>query len=578
MNTSLPPSSLQITTAAQMRRSTWPVWIGIAVAVLLIVPIMSVATSMITGDGGAWSHIVRTILPDLIANSLLLAALVAVGVGVIGTFCAWLTANHEFPGRAAFEWLLILPLAMPAYVMAYTYTDVLQYAGPLQTALRETFGWQLKTDYWFPEIRSLGGAAAMLTFVLYPYVYVLARVAFLEQSASMIEAGRTFGYGRMRIFWQISLPLARPAIAAGVALALMETLADYGTVSYFGVPTFTTGIFNAWFSQGDRVSAGKLAMILLVFVMAILLVESTARKRARFFQGGHRHVRNQLRGWPCWLASAACLLPLLVGFAVPTLILIKLALIEGDATFGTRFIKLAFNSFGAAAITALLAVGVALLLAYAARLSRGPINRIVNRVVGLGYAIPGTVIAVGILIPVARLDHSLVALLESLSGATVPLLLTGSIAALIYAYLIRFLGVALQSVEAGLTKITPSMDDAARSLGAGATGVALRVHVPLLKSSLVTAALLVFVDVMKELPATLVMRPFNFDTLAVQAYNLAMDERLAEASTASLAIVVVGLIPVVLASRAITRSHSISPQAGNPPPAWPQEKALSGGD
>ncbi|MBL8522914.1 MAG: iron ABC transporter permease, partial [Betaproteobacteria bacterium] len=465
----LPPLS-RFAIAVRSGRSRWPAWTGAAVAVLLIVPILSIAISMVTGDGGAWSHIARTVLPDLIANSLLLAALVAVGVGLVGTICAWLTANHEFPGRTAFEWLLILPLAMPAYVMAYTYTDVLQYAGPLQTALRETFGWQLKTDYWFPEIRSLGGAAAMLTFVLYPYVYMLARVAFLEQSASMTEAGRTFGFGRMRIFWRISLPLARPAIAAGIALALMETLADYGTVSYFGVPTFTTGIFNAWFSQGDRVSAGKLAMILLVFVVVILLVEHAARRRARFFQAGHRHARAPLQGSMRWLASAACLFPLLIGFAVPTLILIKLALVEGDATFGTRFIKLAFNSFGAAALTALLAVCVALLLAYAARLSDSLINRVVNRVVGLGYAIPGTVIAVGILIPVAQLDHGLVAMLESVSGASVPLLLTGSIAALIYAYLIRFLGVALQSVEAGLTKITPSMDDAARSLGAGAAG------------------------------------------------------------------------------------------------------------
>ena len=252
---------------------------GAVVALLLLLPIASVVGSMFAGDGAAWAHISRTTLPELVSNSLLLAAAVAVGVVFIGTMCAWLTAHHEFPGRPVFEWLLILPLAMPAYVMAYAYTDALQYAGPVQVFLRDLFGWQGKADYWFPEIRSLEGAAAMLTFVLYPYVYVLARVSFLEQSASLSEAGRTFGHGRFGIFWRISLPLARPAIAAGTALALMETLADYGTVSYFGLPTFTTGIFNAWFSQGDRASAGKLAVILMVFVAVAMVVEHAARQK-----------------------------------------------------------------------------------------------------------------------------------------------------------------------------------------------------------------------------------------------------------------------------------------------------------
>lgn len=536
-------------------RPDWLTIAGACIAVLLLVPVAGMLGSLAAADGGAWDHIRATILPELITNSLLLALAVGTGVIIVGTVCAWLTANHEFPGRATFEWLLILPLAMPAYVMAYTYTDVLQFAGPLQGALRETFGWQSKADYWFPEIRSLGGAALMLVFVLYPYVYVLARVAFLEQSASLAEAGRTFGYHRLAVFWRISLPLARPAIAAGAALALMETLADYGTVSYFGVPTFTTGIFNAWFSQGDRMSAGKLATILLAFVAIVLTLEYAARRRSRFHQAsGKRTARVPFTGAAKWLAAIACALPLLLGFAIPTLILLKLAIAEGDATFGTRFIGLAANSFGIAASTAAIAVLVALLLAYGARLARNRLNIIANRVVALGYAIPGTVIAVGILIPVTRLDRTLVDLLEKLTGHSVPLLLTGSVAALVYAYLIRFLAVALQSVEAGLTRITPHMDDAARSLGHNKAAVAWRVHVPLLRGSLATAALLVFVDVMKELPATLVLRPFNFDTLAVQAYNLAMDERLTEASTASLAIVAVGLIPVVMASRAITRT------------------------
>ena len=531
--------------------------LGIMVALLLIVPLLSVGSSVFVADGGAWAHISSTILPGLVANSLMLAFGVAIGVAVIGTYTAWLTANHEFPGRKLLEWTLILPLAMPAYVMAYAYTDVLQYAGPAQSILRDTFHWNGKQDYWFPEIRSLGGAAAMLTLALYPYVYVLARVAFLEQSTTLNEAARNMGLKSFSVFFRISLPLARPAIAAGVALALMETLADYGTVSYFGVPTFTTGIFNAWFSQGDRIAAAKLAVVLMGFVIVVMLVEHWARRRARFHQtAGRRHVRLPLRGAKAFFATAICATPIALGFAIPTLILLKLALVEGDVQFGARFIRLAVNSFSIAAITALIAVSAALLLAYVARSSGKRIQVWLNRLVGLGYAVPGTVIAVGVLIPLIALDHMLVDSIANIFGLKTGLLLTGGFLVLIYAYLIRFLAVALQSVEAGLAKITPSMDDAARSLGSTSFQVLREVHMPLLRTSLITAGLLVFVDVMKELPATLVMRPFNFDTLAVQTYNLAMDERLAEASTAALVIVLVGLIPLILASRAITRPRN----------------------
>jgi iron(III) transport system permease protein len=528
--------------------------LGIITALLLLIPLLSVGSSVFVADHGAWEHISSTVLPSLMANSLILAIAVALGVAVVGTCAAWLTANLDFPGRKLLEWTLILPLAIPAYVLAYTYTDVLQYAGPVQGFLRESFGWHGKQDYWFPEIRSLGGAAAMLTLALYPYVYVLARVAFLEQSAALNEAARSMGLRPLAVFARISLPLARPAIAAGVALALMETLADYGTVSYFGVPTFTTGIFNAWFSQGDRIAAAKLAVILMGFVILVMLLEHWARRRARFHQSaGKRHVRTPLRGGKAWLATVLCATPIALGFAIPTLILLKLALTEGDVQFGARFIKLSINSFSIAAITALIAVSAALLLAYLARSSGGRIQAWLNRLVGLGYAVPGTVIAVGVLIPMIALDHFLVDTIAAVFGFKTGLLLTGGFLILIYAYLIRFLAVALQSVEAGLSKITPSMDDAARSLGSTPFEVMREVHMPLLRTSLITAGLLVFVDVMKELPATLVMRPFNFDTLAVQTYNLAMDERLAEASTAALVIVAVGLIPLIMASREITK-------------------------
>ncbi len=530
--------------------------LGMVISALLLVPLIGVFSSVFVVDQGTWAHLSSTVLPGLAANSLMLASGVAVGVAIIGTLTAWLTANHDFPGRRLLEWTLILPLAIPAYVLAYTYTDVLQFAGPVQTFLRESFGWQ-KQDYWFPEIRSLGGAVAMLTFALYPYVYVIARVAFLEQSTTLNEAARNMGLSAFSVFTRISLPLARPAIVAGVALALMETLADYGTVSYFGVPTFTTGIFNAWFSQGDRIAAAKVAVILMGFVILVMLLEHWARRRARFHQTvGRRHVRTVLSGARGWSATLLCALPIVVGFALPALILLKLALTEGDVQFGARFVKLAANSFGVAAITALIAISAALLLAYVARSSGQRTQAWLNRLVGLGYAIPGTVIAVGVLIPLIALDHFLVDSIAAIFGFTTGLILTGGFLVLIYAYLIRFLAVALQSVEAGLSKITLNMDDAARSLGAKPIEVMRDVHMPLLRASLITAGLLVFVDVMKELPATLVMRPFNFDTLAVQTYNLAMDERLAEASTAALVIVAVGLIPLIMASLAITRPQA----------------------
>lgn len=532
---------------------------ALALAALAAAPIASVWANLFAGGtGDTWSHLAATVLPEYVANTLWLCLGVGIGVIVVGVAAAWLVTMHDFPGRQVFEWALVLPLAVPAYVMAYTYTDLLQYVGPVQSGLRESFGWQ-KGDYWFPDVRTLGGAIAMFIFVLYPYVYLLARTAFLERASGMLEVGRSLGLGAWGSFFRISLPLARPAVAAGATLALMETLADYGTVAYFAVQTFTTGIYRAWFSLGDRVAAAQLSASLLGFVVLVLLLERISRGRARFHNttGRNRpHPGRRLYGFRAAAAMLACLLPLLLGFVLPAGLLLNMALSEGDAQFGPRFAQLAGNSFTLAALTALLAVGFAVLLAYAARMSRSRWPQLLNRFVGLGYAVPGSVIAVGVLIPVTRLDNWLAGWIASWSGATPGLLLTGGIAALVYAYLVRFLAIALQAVEASLGKITPSMDDAARSLGLGQGATLRRVHLPLLRGSLLTAGLLVFVDVMKELPATLVMRPFNFDTLATQAYTLASDERLAEASTAALAIVAVGVLPLIAVSRQIARGSS----------------------
>ena len=540
-------------------------WGGLAVAALLAallvaMPLLSVGSHLFSGGtGDTWAHLASTVLPEYIVTTLWLCAGVGIGVTLLGVGAAWLVTRHEFPGRAAFEWALVLPLAMPAYVMAYTYTDLLQYVGPVQTALREAFGWR-RADYVFPDVRSTGGAVLMFSLVLYPYVYLLARTAFLERGGAMIEAARSLGLTPWQGFLRVSLPMARPAIAAGVALALMETLADFGTVSYFAVQTFTTGIYRAWFSLGDRVAAAQLALALLGFVALVLLLERGSRGGRRFADASLRRgaqARSALSGARAALAVAACALPVAGGFALPAALLLRMAVTEGAAPFGERFFRLAGNSVLLAGLTALLAVALALLIGYAARVHKGPAMRWAHRVAGLGYALPGSVIAVGVLIPVTRLDLALAAGLREGLGLQVGLLFTGSIAALVYACLVRYLTAAMQAVEAGLARITPRMDQAARSLGHTPAQTMWRVHLPLLRGSALTAGLLVFIDVLKELPATLVMRPFNFDTLATQAYTLASDERLAEAAAPALAIVAVGLLPMIFICRRIARGQAV---------------------
>jgi len=520
---------------------------ALLVAVLLALPVVSVVASFLGGASELWSHLAATALPRYVSNTALLLVLVAAGVVSMGVVSAWLITAYRFPGRELLQWALLLPVAMPAYVMAYAYTDWLQFTGPVQSALRAATGWQAR-EYWFPEVRSLAGAAAMLSFALYPYVYLIARTAFHDLSRSAIEAGRLAGHGPFGAFLHVAVPLARPAIVAGATLALMETLADFGTVSYFAVEVFTTGIFKAWLSMGDSVAAAQLSTCLLGFVVVLLALERANRGRAAYHGIAPRRARPaRLRGVRAAAALAACAAPVVFGFALPALLLGVLAFHETLSP--QRLATLAGNSFSIAALTALIAVAVALLMAYAARLTRSRWVAGANRVAGLGYAVPGVVIAVGVLVPLGRLDNALAGWLEAALGVRVGLLLTGTVAALVYAYLVRLLAVALQTTDAGLARITPSMEDAARSLGATPAAALARVHVPLLAPSLATAALLVFVDVLKELPATLALRPFNFDTLAVEAYNLAKDERLAEAALPSLAIVAAGLLPVIYVSR-----------------------------
>ena len=539
----------------------WLTRVALGLAALAAVPVVAIfVRGLASGAGATWAHLATTVLPALLGNTLALVVTVGAGVGAGGTATGWLVARRAFPGSRLFSWALMLPLAMPSYVMAYAYTDALQYAGPLQSALRAAFG-LAHGDYWFPDVRSLPGAATMFVFTLYPYVFVLARTAFAECPPALVEAARTLGSSRAAAFWRVELPLARPAVAGGVALALMETLADFGTVAYFAVDTFTTGIYRAWFSLGDPVAAAQLAGALLAFVFAVVALEHASRGSARTYGGPRGKSRiashaRQLTGARAWLATIVCAIPVAVGFVVPALLLVRLIVNEADVALTPRFAAWAWNSFRVAIVAALLAIACAVLVAYAVRLRGTVAVRLASRVLALGYAVPGTVLAVGVLLPLSAIDHGWIALARHWLDASPGLVLTGTVFALIYAYLVRYFAVAWNGIEPGFARLTPAMDSAARSLGEGAWGTLVRVHAPLLRRSAAAAWLLVFVDVMKELPATLVLRPFNFDTLATQTYLLAKDERLAEAAVPSLAIVAVGLVPIIALARVVRRPHA----------------------
>jgi len=535
------------------------------ICLLLALPVLGVLGAWLAFDAAAWAvlvHQAQTVLAGYVLQSLLLAGFVAVGVALLGGGAAAAVALFEFPGRRTFEWALLLPMAMPAYVLAYAYTDFLQFSGPLQNALRGLTG--LQGALW-PDVRSLPGAVVLFVLCLYPYVYLLVRTALAERGVQMMEAARLLGAGLWRRIGAVALPLSRPALAAGVALALMETLADYGVGAYFGLTTFSTGIYKAWLVMNDRIAAAQLASLLLLVVAGLLWAERRARRHLRFAasRGGNPASTNEgravvLHGRLALLAWSLCALPVVFGFLLPLALLARL--VWHEARYGdvglplARFVQWCLTSFQLATVAALLAATLALALAFSLRVAASRADRAwptrllagAARTVSLGYALPGAVIAVGILLPVGAVQ-------AWWPAAPLSAIVTGSVAGLLYAYLVRFSAVALQSLEAGYARLPSSLDDSARMLGASRGRLLAEVHAPLLRRSVLAAALLVFVDVMKELPATLVLRPFNSDTLAVVAYNLARDERLAEAALPSLAIVAVGLLPVLLLSRAMQR-------------------------
>ena len=527
------------------------------VALLVCLPLIAVVILAFFPAENIWPHLVSTVLPDYVLTTILLLLGVASGTLLIGVGAAWVVTHYEFPGRFFLVWALLLPFAIPSYVIAYVYTDLLEFAGPVQSLMRDLFGWRSARDYYFPSIRSLGGAITMMVLVLYPYVYLLARAAFLEQSASVLEAARILGTSGRARFFRIALPMARPAIAVGLAMALMETLNDYGTVDYFALRTLTAGIYDVWLGMNNLGGGAQLATLLLIFVILLIGLEKFSRIRQHHYQPSSSRLRKRKRRVPGkktqLLLLFACLLPVVIGFVIPAAVLLKYAIENFETSWNSDFRRIAGNTISLSLVAAVVTVAVGIFLSYSKRIYN---DRRLNAWIGissLGYAVPGPVLAIGVMIPFAAFDNNLDQLMRSWFGVSTGLLLSGTVFALVFAYMVRFLAVAYGSVDASMKKISPSMDEAGRVLGQSRVTILRRIHLPLMRSGILTAALVVFVDCMKELPATLVMRPFGFDTLATHVYQFASDELLAESALAALLIVVSGLIPVILLSFSIDK-------------------------
>lgn len=526
---------------------------------LVMIPVVAVVVFAFGSSGDIWSHLLATSLPYYIENTILLMLGVGTIVFLIGVTTAWLVTMCQFPGRRIFEWLLLLPLAIPSYVIAYAYTDFFEYGGAVQRGLRYLFNWQSAQDYYFPEIRSLGGAIVVMGLVLYPYVYLLARSAFLEQSVNVLEVGRVLGRGSWSVFSSISLPAARPAIVVGVTLALMETLSDFGTVDYFAVYTMTAGLVDVWLGMGSLAGGAQIATTMLVFVLILITVERISRRRQRVYQQPSSRFKPlptyKLSKFKSLGAFTFCLIPVFGGFILPVLILGRLTTVYFSESWTSDFMYYIWNSLSLSFIAAGLALCIALFLSYGRRLTKNRILTVVCKIASLGYAVPGAVLAVGILVPLAAFDNSVDAFMRQYFGFSTGLILSGTIVAVLFAYTVKFLAISLGQIESSLDKVSPSMDMAARTLGYRTSHALMKYHLPLIKSGMLTALMIVFVDCMKELPATILLRPFNFDTLATHVYEFASDEMLGEAALGSLTIVGIGLVPVLLLSKIIAKSR-----------------------
>lgn len=544
-----------------LARRTSKRWMVSALLTTFVValPVFAVVYLAFFPDDNIWPHLINTTLPRYLDNTLRLMLGVAAITLVIGVATAWAVTMCEFPGRRFFEWALLLPFAVPAYVIAYVYTDLLDYAGPVQIALRDWFGWSSARDYWFPEIRSLGGATLMIGLVLYPYVYLLSRAAFLEQSPSLFSVSRSLGHSALSTFFRVVLPIARPAIAVGLSLVLMETLNDFGTVDFFAVQTLTAGLFDTWMNLGNLGGAAQIATVMLSFVLILVTLERYSRRRQKQYSARDNRqpvYRFRLSTPRRILCLLICTVPVVLGFVVPALVLGLYAIEYFEQSWNSDFFRNTLNSLFLSAAAALTTLVIGLTLAYSRRLHDTRGMRVLMRLSSLGYAMPGAVLAVGVIVPMAGFDNWLDSLMEQWFGWNTGLLLSGTAFALVFAYTVRFLAVSAGSIESALQKVTPSMDMASRSLGQSPGGTLVRVHLPILRGTLLTAALVVFVDCMKELPATLILRPFNFDTLATYVYQFASDEMLSRSALPALIIVLAGIVPIILMSRSIGSSRS----------------------
>lgn len=537
--------------ARRARVSLWSV-VAVLIAAVVITPLASVVWIALTPGDGIWQHLLSTTLPRYLRNSLILMAGVGLLSAVTGTATAWLVTMYQFPGRRWLEWLLLLPLAIPAYIGAYALTDLLEYAGPVQTSLRNLFGWASARDYWFPEVRSRGTATIVMAAALFPYVYLLCRAAFRDQSVCGFEVARTLGAGPWRRFLSVGLPLARPAIAAGTAIVMMETVSDFGVVDFFAVQTLTTGIFTTWLEAGNAAGAAQIAIVVLTLVLVLVTIEKSSRKRSRFFRMSHQQrplERIALHGWQAGLATAACAVPVLIGFLVPVSVIATLAVRNATEWGDPKLLDALWNTLFVGSVAAVLTVSGALLLVYGVRLSGRWLPRILLPITTLGYAAPGAVLGLGLLLPLARLDNWIADGIEAIFGVDPGLMMTGTSFAIILAYVVRFFAIAQGAAESAFGRVSPNLPMAARSLGRTASGTLRRVHLPLISGSIGTALLLVFVDAVKELPATLLLRPFNFDTLATRVYGQASLERIGDAAPPALVVIAVGLAAVLVLAR-----------------------------
>lgn len=532
-------------------------WAGLA-SIVVLMPILSIAWLAISGGSADWPHLIENVVPRATGRTLLLVLFTCTASAIIGILAAWLVATYEFPLRRILSAALVLPLAIPAYLSAYAFGELLTFAGPVQGLVRSLFGFQTSLDYWFPDVRSLGGAVLVLSSVLYPYVYLACRSMFLMQGRAAADVARTLGAGPVRVFFRVQLPMARPAIMIGLTLVAMETLNDIGAVEFLGVQTLTFSIFNTWLNRGSLAGAAQIACVMLVFVIALMMIERAARRRQRFASQKttaaiHDVARLKLSGWKKWAATAACFVPILSGFAVPFLVLGDYAMRRLDQFLAPRLLSALANSVLVSGLTALATVLLGFVLAYAARSGRSRITDIAARLASFGYGVPGTVLAIGVLFPIAALDNAIDAQMRAFFGISTGLLMTGTGFAIVYACTVRFLTMAEGTLEAGFQKLSPHLDMAARALGRTSGQTLRSVLLPMMRPAVLTAALLVFIETMKELSATIMLRPFNFNTLATLVYEDASRARVEDASVAAMIIVIAGMVPVILVSRSLER-------------------------